>query len=720
MALGVNHSSGVTWVLCVLPVLAALVWFPAYAHEIEYGPLDVWMQATNLMRDVYSYDQLWMITTNVTNTDAEPLSVDIEFLGLDDGSFETNICSVNGGVRLAPGQTKSVTGCFLVDHPQNPVLIGVGGQYGEPHPVHVLSFVPGVCEQAALVGASCQQEQSAMHLPDNTIFDWEHTGVRDDAPEGPDLAYAAYDIDSNYFVIAFDRPIWWGEDWDRWIQLHVVNYHVTDLSFWLADWNQTRTTFDTTSTHSLATSTTPGVWADTQILANTIVSKIPDIHREEMLGDQVAFLGVSARDGTLVDADGIPNEFDIIHAAIRNTQTPSGNATKLQDVTAGDPTDYVIDAATPDNISGTKSPEQTGTYDQTVYVIDAAPPCSASHNGAPEQTESHDSAEEWKMYMLDIINDERQNVGLDPVVLGDNPVAQAHADSMLDACFASHWGTDGLKPYMRYSLSGGYQHNAENIAGLDYCIKSHENYAQISLKQDIQKRMSGFMSSPGHRDNILDPHHSEVNLGIAWDNYNMMVAQHFEYGYVCFEDLPTIQNGILSFSAISQEGAVFSDNVMQLHYDPPPRDLTRGQLARTYCYDHGLAVAALVPTPPLGAYYQEHNYVSTEARCPDPYDISPDASAPRSVQKAYDVYYGAYNSAQLLSPHVTTVPYVEADRWRHTGDHLSVSADIGPLLQKHGPGVYTLTLWGVAKGDDVPLSTYSLFYLTDPPPGYGQ
>ena len=62
--------------------------------------------------------------------------------------------------------------------------------------------------------------------------------------------------------------------------------------------------------------------------------------------------------------------------------------------------------------------------------------------------------------MLELINDERVSAGLNPVVLGDNAAAQLHAEASLENCFSSHWGIDGLKPYMRYSLAGGYQSNA--------------------------------------------------------------------------------------------------------------------------------------------------------------------------------------------------------------------------------------------------------------------
>ena len=59
-----------------------------------------------------------------------------------------------------------------------------------------------------------------------------------------------------------------------------------------------------------------------------------------------------------------------------------------------------------------------------------------------------------KRYMLELINIERQRAGLSPVGLGSNAAAQLHAESELEHCSSSHWGIDGLKPYMRYSLGG--------------------------------------------------------------------------------------------------------------------------------------------------------------------------------------------------------------------------------------------------------------------------
>ena len=185
-----------------------------------------------------------------------------------------------------------------------------------------------------------------------------------------------------------------------------------------------------------------------------------------------------------------------------------------------------------------------------------------------------------KRYMLELINAERAKAGLNSVALGDNIAAQLHAESALENCFSSHWGIDGLKPYMRYSLAGGYQSNGENGSGLDYCITASDGFRAIgSIEQEIRETMAGWMSSSGHRRNLLDPSHRKVNIGIAWNRYNTLMYQHFEGDYVEYDRLPTIANGILSLSGTTKNGVRFGENrdlSIQIYYDAPPHELTRG------------------------------------------------------------------------------------------------------------------------------------------------
>ena len=141
--------------------------------------------------------------------------------------------------------------------------------------------------------------------------------------------------------------------------------------------------------------------------------------------------------------------------------------------------------------------------------------------------------------MLELINEERRKAGVSPVELGDNHAAQIHADNSLANCFSSHWGIDGLKPYMRYSLTGGYQSNGENASGSDYCIKASDGYRSLpGTRSEIRLRMDSWMDSQGHRRNILDSAHRKVNIGLAWNRYNLMAYQHFEGDYLEYTTLP--------------------------------------------------------------------------------------------------------------------------------------------------------------------------------------
>ena len=327
---------------------------------------------------------------------------------------------------------------------------------------------------------------------------------------------------------------------------------------------------------------------------------------------------------------------------------------------------------------------------------------------------------EQKRYMLGLINAERARAGVGTVTLGDNIVAQLHAESSLENCFSSHWGIDGLKPYMRYSLAGGYQSNGENGYGLDYCIKPRDRYRAISsIEQEIREAMDGWMGSPGHRRNLLDPEHKKVNIGLAWDRYNTPMVQHFEGDYVEFDRLPAIANGVLSFSGTTKNGARFADNLgQQIYYDPPPHMLTRGQLARTYCVDGGRQVASLRKPLSPGYSYLVDEFTTTYDPCPDPYDVPPDTPGPNSVSEAHQAWQDAYNASLLSVPQIITVPWVTASERTVSGNAFALKADISRILERHGPGVYTLTLWGSVGGADAVIAEYSIFHDVTPPATY--
>ena len=362
--------------------------------------------------------------------------------------------------------------------------------------------------------------------------------------------------------------------------------------------------------------------------------------------------------------------------------------------------------------TATSTPPPTATPTAT-----ATPTPSPTATPPPSPDQWH---HQYKTYMLELINQARTQAGVPEVTLGDNIAAQLHAENSLANCVSGHWGIDGLKPYMRYSLAGGYQSNAENGLGLDYCIKSSGGYRALgSIESEIQQGMNGWMGSSGHRRNLLDPWHRKVNIGLAWDRYNFMAYQHFEGDYVRYDGLPQIHDGTLLLSGRAINELRFSSKEelgLQLYYDPPPHTLTRGQVSRTYCYGFGPQVAAFRYPLTGSSYWPEDAYSRLYTPCPDPYQVSPDTLGARSVSEAQRLHDEARTKLRPSLP--LTIPWITASEWTASGAAFSVVVDIRGLLSEHGPGVYTVLLWGEISGDDVPVSEYSIFHDVEPPNTY--
>ena len=342
--------------------------------------------------------------------------------------------------------------------------------------------------------------------------------------------------------------------------------------------------------------------------------------------------------------------------------------------------------------------------------------------------------------MLELINAERENAGVDPVVLGDNIAAQLHSEASLENCVSSHWGVDGLKPYMRYSLTDGYQSNGENGSGSSYCVtessRSPQGYRYRpigDIRQEVRETMEGLMDSAGHRRNILDPWHKRVNIGLAWDQYNFAAVQHFEGDYVEYTERPVIENGVLTMSGMVKNGVTFeekNDLGVQIYYDPAPHALTRGQVSRTYCYDAGRPVTGLRPTLTGGWYYSENEYTRTYTSCPNPYDVPPDAPGPRSPVEAHEFWQAAYDASQGREGKLITVPWLTAQEWSTSEfevidnqwvekkDVFFVKVDLSDILTKHGEGVYSLIVWGNIGDERLVISQYSIFHGITPPDTY--
>lgn len=306
---------------------------------------------------------------------------------------------------------------------------------------------------------------------------------------------------------------------------------------------------------------------------------------------------------------------------------------------------------------------------------------------------------------------------MNEVVLGGNPAAQMHAEDMRENCFFAYWGSDGTKPYMRYTLVGGTQYSRYIINGANYCPSGSDKYTKQSLEADVKEAMDGLMNSSGNRQNVLSPHNTKVNLGFSYSKPNLWVVQEYETDYIEFNEVPTIKDdGKLSFSASVKNGAVVKEQALlgttrqrlgvHIFYDPPLRKLTRGQLARTYCYSTGKQQLASLRKPlTYGVYFTSYQYRKSD-QCVDPYEIDPDSAPADSYEDSSKLHDKARASKGRSRSH----PYDEyiqitADQWDISESDFSVSADIKRLLLDNGEGVYTILIYGGGN----PLSNYSIF-----------
>ena len=333
-----------------------------------------------------------------------------------------------------------------------------------------------------------------------------------------------------------------------------------------------------------------------------------------------------------------------------------------------------------------------------------------------------------KQFMLGLINEERRKAGVPEVSLGDNNAAQIHAENAIRDCISGHWGTDGLSLSMRYSLAGSYQWGAENASGYDYCLTEEErpSYRPIqSIQSELREHMDGYMNSTGHANNILDPWHRKVNLGLVWDTHQMWTVQYFEGDYVDCSVAPTIEGTTLRVSCTVKE--VFPSNALpqQFFYDPPPHALTRGQITRGSSYGLTKIVALLREQAGEGYYWPTDEEEATHYSGCTPYDVDPSEPPPSSPDEATSLH----NAAKLCerSEETVTIPWITGEE-TISGRAFTLSHDIESVLTEHGTGVYTLLVWGCSVADSrdnpceddnsIPILLQSIFYGIDPPDTY--
>jgi uncharacterized protein YkwD len=276
------------------------------------------------------------------------------------------------------------------------------------------------------------------------------------------------------------------------------------------------------------------------------------------------------------------------------------------------------------------------------------------------------SQEDLACYALSLINQDRQSQGLQNVTLSSVDSGQLHADDMLRNGYLSHWDLNGYKPYMRYTLAGGQGAVGENCAWEGQTGGTVSMDVEATLK-DLEWGMmyNDSASNWGHRDDILDPLHNKVSIGIAYDSNNVYFVEDFENDYVSWSQLSLSNNQVTMAGTLEgqestsqiQQVAVFYDNPSPLTVDqlnsPPYQD----------GYDPGTYGAIVVPPAPPGHYYS---------------------------------FTGISQQG------------IVADSWNQNGNSFQIGFSLSQAEAVYGKGVYTLYLLiGNSTADS--LTTYSIW-----------
>ncbi len=253
--------------------------------------------------------------------------------------------------------------------------------------------------------------------------------------------------------------------------------------------------------------------------------------------------------------------------------------------------------------------------------------------------------EELVQHALNLINNDRAKFGLPPVKLSSNKAAQAHAEDVFKTKQISHWTTSGEKPYMSYTEYGGMGDVQQNVAIAGFTADQYNqcktnvlmNCEQIDPITTLDKLeyemayMDQECCSNGHRDNILNNHHTHVSIGIMYDQYYLAFVENFENNYGL--DV-TVNDGHVRISGILPKGTI--DHI-GIYYDEMPTPKVYEQNKNLLSYSAGDIAGIVVKPLPPGYYYKSEAYKIIEA---DSWNAD---NNDRSVDVVFNLAYAVKN-----------------------------------------------------------------------------
>lgn len=217
--------------------------------------------------------------------------------------------------------------------------------------------------------------------------------------------------------------------------------------------------------------------------------------------------------------------------------------------------------------------------DRRSFIKGAAPfalgLCAIGRAQVPLERErfSEDDVPLAREQLLRMVNEERSQAGLGKLELDELAcnVAREHALDMAKGEFLSHWGSDGRKPYHRYSFAGGTDAVQENASSAD----NIQSLAPTGVLKDLHDMHLSMLNekppNDGHRRTILFPVHTHVGFGIALQGFHLRLAELYVAKYVRVDPIPQRvkpkQSVLFSGRVLNPENELAGVDV---YYEPLP------------------------------------------------------------------------------------------------------------------------------------------------------
>lgn len=209
-----------------------------------------------------------------------------------------------------------------------------------------------------------------------------------------------------------------------------------------------------------------------------------------------------------------------------------------------------------------------------------------------------------RKYLLEMINEERDVEKVKQVELDDfaSEVANKHAADLAANEFISHWGSDGLKPYHRYSNAGGSHATEENVSAIDGTWSTKDKDLKLETAYMHVRMYQEKPPFDGHRRTILAPQHTHVGIGLAVQSLRLRLVELFVAKYVEVQPIKreAKPGAELSFAGKFMRGD-YSLHHVEVYYEPFPTrpDLSWLRASRSYALPKESIVLRPEVLPPL-------------------------------------------------------------------------------------------------------------------------